>query len=181
MIDVIYFHQFVVQITISKNLIVDLQIGEIKCTNEFPKLGTFISMLDRFQIGFFYEYIYTQFRKTKPVLYFNQNIGADAIKRLYYTQCFYTKVYSMTDVIKDAFLMMCLRQSCLPVGFLRVCVLLFILTTDITSSCVSLGPDASELNTFVTFSKSITLFNGIPWSCYIVNLKNEMSYARHNL
>jgi hypothetical protein len=46
--------------------------------NVFPKLGTVISILDRFQIGFFYE-----FGKTKPVLYFNKNIGADSIKRLY--------------------------------------------------------------------------------------------------
>ena len=94
--------------------------NKVHLTYLFPKSGTFTSMLDRFQIGFFYDYsIYTQFGKTKPVLYFNKNIGAASI-----IHSFSTNVYSTSDVInKDAFLMMMCPQFCLPVGFLCVRVL----------------------------------------------------------
>jgi hypothetical protein len=59
------------------------------------------------------------------------------------------------------------------VGFMLAVARVFILTTDITSSCIAFGSYDSELDTFVTFSKSITLFNGIAWS-RDVNLKNKM-------
>jgi hypothetical protein len=40
-------------------------------------------MLDRFQIGFFYDYNKYTIWENKPVLYFNKKIGADSIKHLY--------------------------------------------------------------------------------------------------
>ena len=57
------------------------------------------------------------------MLYFNKKIGVDSIKRLHYIHSFSTNVYSMTVVIKDAFLMMMRPRFCLPMGFLCVNVL----------------------------------------------------------
>ena len=69
--------------------------------------------------GFSTIIIYTQFRKTKLVLYSTKkSVLTPSSASIIHSFC--TNVYSVSDVIKDAFLIMMCPQFCLPVGFLRV-------------------------------------------------------------
>ena len=133
-IDVIYFHQFAVQITISKNLNVDSRLVSLGAPTYSPNWVCFMMLDRRLQIGYI---VYPIWETYIPVLNFNKNTGVDSIKRLYtqtftkYNWCNHKDDNPIIRFIllyfkhKDAFLMMMCPHSCLPVGFLCVRVLFF--------------------------------------------------------
>jgi hypothetical protein len=119
MIDVIYLHQFVVRITISKNLNVDSRLVSYGAPTYSPNRVLSYRCWIGSKLGFpQFLYIPNLVKLNRCFISTKISVLTPSSASIIHSLC--TNVYSMSDVMKYAFLMMMCPQFCLPVGFFRV-------------------------------------------------------------